>query len=243
MRSSRRLSSKHFRNLALERALGRDLFHRRTHGYDLTADGQLLLDDLTMIEADILRITKPSKGESLPLVRVTAGTFTMMALAPHASAIVGDPPEVRLSLQEGETVLSISRREADIGFRARRPIEAGLAGRKIRDVSFAPYAAEGASDRWIVVTTDTPSARWVHERAGRDAVILTDTPRVALDLALLGQGQLMLPDFLGDARTELKRVGDAIPELGHEQWLVTHADRRVQHELRLVLDRINQVFA
>lgn len=228
---------------ALERALGRNLFHRRTHGYDLTEDGLHLLDDLTVIEADILRATQPSPGEALPLVRITAGTFTMMALAPHAAMILGDPPEFRLRLLAGETVVSIARSEADIGFRARRPIEAGLAGRKLRDVCFAPYAADGAGGRWIVVATDTPSARWVFERAGRDAVIQTDTPRVALDLALSGHGQLMLPDFLGDARAELTRVGDVVPELSHEQWLVTHADRRAQPELRLALDRISQVFA
>lgn len=167
----------------------------------------------------------------------------MMALAPHAKSILGDPPEFRLRLLSGEKVLSIARREADIGFRARRPIEVGLAGRKLRYVNFAPYAAEGACDRWIVVATDTPSARWVNERAGRDALIQTDTPRVALDLALSGFGRLMLPDFLGHACSELRRVGDAVPELGHEQWLVTHADRRAQPELRLALDRIQQVFA
>lgn len=228
---------------ALERALGRDLFHRRTHGYDLTEDGRRLLDDLTVIEADILRATEPSPGEALPLVRITAGTFTMMALAPHAAALVGDPPDLRLRLLSGEKVLSIARREADIGFRARRPIEAGLAGRKLRDVSFAPYAADGAKDRWIVVATDTPSARWVHDRAGRDALIQTDTPRVALDLALSGHGRLLLPDFLGEARADLRRVGETVPELGHEQWLVTHADRREQPEIRRALDRIGQVFA
>ncbi|MEM6694110.1 MAG: LysR family transcriptional regulator [Pseudomonadota bacterium] len=228
---------------ALERALGRDLFHRRTHGYDLTEDGRRLLDDLTVIEADILRATEPSPGEALPLVRITAGTFTMIALAPHAAALVGDPPDLRLRLHSGEKVLSIARSEADIGFRARRPIEAGLAGRKLRDVSFAPYAAESANDLWIVVATDTPSARWVFERAGRDALIQTDRPRVALDLALSGHGRLLLPDFLGDARADLRRVGETVPELGNEQWLVTHADRRAQPELRRALDRIGQVFA
>ncbi|WP_308915712.1 LysR family transcriptional regulator [Jannaschia sp. LMIT008] len=228
---------------ALEQALGRDLFRRRTHGYDLTEDGQRLLDDLAGIEAGILRVTRPSPGEALPLVRITAGTYTMMALAPLAGALTGDPPDLRLRLLAGEAVLSIARREADIGFRARRPIEAGLAGRKLRDVAFAPYAAPDAPDRWIVVAADTPSARWVAERASRDAAIQTDTPRVALDLALAGLGRLMLPDFLGDARAELERVGNAVPELTHEQWIVTHADRRAQPEVRRTLDRIEEMFA
>ena len=227
---------------ALEQALGRDLFLRRTHGYHLTEEGQSLLDDLAGIEAGILRITRRSPGEALPLVRITAGTYTMMALAPLAGHLVGNPPDLRLRLLAGEAVLSIARREADIGFRSRRPIETGLAGRKLRDVAFAPYAAPGAPDCWIVVAADTPSARWITERAGRDAVIQTDTPRVALDLALTGLGRLMLPDFLGNARTELERVGEIVPELAHEQWIVTHADRRTQPEIRRALDRIEEVF-
>ncbi len=225
----------------LERSLGRELFLRRSHGYDLTEDGQRLLDDLTGVEAGILRATQPIAGEALPIVKITAGTFTMMALAPHAAAIAGTPPDLRLRLLAGEAVLSISRREADIGFRARRPIKAGLAGRKLRDVAFAPYATPAAPARWIVVAADTPSARWVQDRA-RDAPIQTDAPRVALDLALAGAGWLMLPTFLGDTRTELMRVGNAVPELAHEQWLVTHADRRTQPEVRRTLDRIAEVF-
>ena len=226
---------------ALERSLGRDLFLRRTHGYDLTEDGERLRDDLVGIEAGLLQITRPSPGEALPSVRITAGTYTMMALAPRASELLGNPPDLRLRLLAGEVVLSIARREADIGFRARRPIEVGLAGRKLRDVSFAPFAAPGAPDRWIVVTADTPSARWVSERAGRDAVIQSDTPRVALDLTLAGMGRLLLPDFLGDKRPGLERVGDAVPELAHEQWIVTHADRRAQPEIRRALDRLEKV--
>ena len=227
---------------ALERSLGRELFMRRTHGYDLTEDGERLLADLAGVEAGLLRAARPAPGTALPLVKVTAGTFTMLAIARAANAIAGDPPDLRLRLLAREAVLSIARREADIGFRARRPIEAGLAGRKMRDVAFAPYAAPGAPDRWIVVTADTPSATWARERAGTEAVTATDTPRVALDLALAGTGRLLLPTFAGDAQPGLERVGEAIPELAHEQWLVTHAERRDLPEVRHALDRIAQVF-
>ena len=227
---------------ALERALGRELFVRRTHGYDLTEDGEQLIGDLAGVEAGLLRAARPAPGAALPLVKVTAGTFTMLAISRAAGRIAGDPPDLCLRLLAREAVLSIARREADIGFRASRPIEAGLAGRKLRDVAFAPYAVPGVSDRWIIVTADTPSATWVMQRARRNAAIGTDSPRVALDLALAGQGRLMLPTFAGDAQPGLERVGDAVPELAHEQWLVTHADRRSLPEVRRALDRIAAVF-
>lgn len=94
-----------------------------------------------------------------------------------------------------------------------------------------------------MVAADTPSARWVGERAIRDAVIQTDMPRVALYLALTGLGRLILPDFLGETQGGLERVGDVVPEIGHEQWIVTHADRRAQPEIRRALDRIEKMFA
>ena len=93
-----------------------------------------------------------------------------------------------------------------------------------------------------MVRADTPSARWVAERCGERVACETDTPRLALDLALRGVGRALLPTFVGDARETLERVGPAIEELAHEQWLVTHQDDRALPEVRRALDRIAAVF-
>lgn len=222
----------------LERQLGRELFIRRTHGYDLTEDGARLLAELAPAEAVITRATIPASDHALPVVRIAAGTWTMLALVRVVPALLGDPPDLRLRLLQGEDVLSIPRREAAIGFRARRPAQDGLAGRQLRPVAFAPYAAPGAADRWIMVRADTPSARWVAERSGGGAVVETDTPRLALDLALQGIGRVMLPTFIGDAQAGLDRAGAEVAELAHDQWLVTHDEDRHLPEVRRALDRI-----
>lgn len=227
---------------ALERRLGRELFVRRTHGYDLTDEGLRLQGDLAPAEAAIARATVPA-SDALPVVRVAAGTWTMLALVDRLHAIMGDPPDLRLRLLQGEDVLSIPRREAAIGFRARRPMEAGLAGRRLRPVRFAPYAARGAPDAWIVVRADTPSARWVADRCGDRVAVETGTPRLALDLALAGRGRALLPCFVGDGRAALHRVGDVVADLTHDQWLVTHDDDRHLPEVRRALDRIAAAFA
>ena len=225
---------------ALERALGRELFVRHTHGYELTADGIHLRDDLAGVEAGIARATAPPPGAALPLVKIAAGTWTMLALVRHTAAIAGDPPDLRLRFLSGEDVLSIPRREAAIGFRRQRPTESGVALRRLGRVEFAPYAAPEAPERWIAVTADTPSARWVAARAGGDA-LETDTPRLALDMALAGLGRALLPTFVGDDRPDLARVGPTVDDLAHEPWLVTHADDRELPELRRALDRIATV--
>ena len=226
----------------LERFLGRELFVRRSHGYDLTDAGEQLREDLYPAELAIIRATVPLRDDALPIVSITAGTWTMLALANVLPAITGDPHDLRARLLQGEEILSIPRREAAIGFRNSQPKEAGLAGRKLRHVSFAPYAAPGAPKRWIVVRSRAPSARWVAERCGEEVTAEVDTPRLALDLALLGMGQVLIPTFIGDARPELERVGAEVEELGHDQWLVTHDDDRALPEIRRALDRISEVF-
>lgn len=227
---------------ALERRLGRELFVRRTHGYDLTEDGERLRADLSPAEIAIARATTPVAANGLPTVRITAGTWTMLALADRLPAMIGDPPDLRVRLLQGEDVLSIPRREAAIGFRSKRPFDEGLAGRRLRRVVFAPYAARHAPDRWILVRADTPSARWVAERCGNAIAVETDTPRLALDLALRGLGRAMLPTFVGDARPELERVGPVAEALGHDQWIVTHNEDRHLPEVRRALDRITEAF-
>lgn len=227
---------------ALERRLGRELFVRRTQGYELTDEGRRLRDGLEDVATRIDRLTRPGPDEALPLVRVTAGTWTMLALAASVERLVGEPPDLRLRLLADEDVLSIPRREAAIGFRNRRPVESGLAGRRLRRVAFAPYAVADAPARWIRVVADTPSARWVAGRGGAVACE-TATPRLALDLALGGVGRALLPTFVGDARPPLERVGAIVEELSHEQWLVTHQDDRHLPEVRRALDRIATVFA
>lgn len=228
---------------AMERYLNRELFVRRSHGYDLTDDGERLRDELAAAETVIARATTPSPKGALPVVRIAAGTWTMLALTDHLSKITGDPPDLRLRLLQGEDVLSIPRREAAIGFRSQRPASDGLAGRQLRRVTFAPYATLNAPDRWIVVRSDTASARWVAERCGETIAVETDTPRLALDLALKGSGRAMLPTFVGDAHAALERNGHQIEELAHDQWLVTHDEDRHLPEIRRAIDRIAEVFS
>lgn len=223
---------------ALERATGRELFVRHERGYEPTAEARRLRDGLTEVEARIAGLTAAPSGGERPLVKISAGTWTTLALLETLDAIAGTPPDVRLRFVSAEDVLDIARREIVIGFRNRRPTENGLAGRRLSRVAFAPYAAEGAPRRWIKVLADTPSARWLERTVGNDAVCEVAAPRNSLDLALAGKGVALLPTFVGDARKALRRRGDPIPELAHDQWIVTHQDDRHLPEVRRTIDRL-----
>ena len=223
---------------ALERALSADLFLRRTHGYDLTEAGRALSEGLEEVAARIERLTAPREG--LPEVKVSAGTWTALALVRRMDEVTGAPPDLALRLLPSEETLSIARREAVIGLRSARPAEEGLAGRRIASVAFAAYGAEGAPDRLVRVDARTPSALWVAERAGPDAP-QAPTPRLALDMALAGLGRAVLPTFIGDAEPGLRRAGAPIEALSHDRWLVTHDEDRHLPEVRRAIERIARV--
>jgi DNA-binding transcriptional LysR family regulator len=226
---------------ALERNLGRELFVRRTHGYDLTDAGRNMQRELESVAGRLDRITSRSAGNASPVVKLSAGTWTTLTLARRARELAGDPPDVRIRFMASEDILSINRREAVIGIRNRRPTEAGLAGRRLAHVDFAAYAAPDASSGWIRVRADTPSARWVAARAEDGIAHEASHPRLALDLALAGAGRAILPTFVGDREAGLVRVGEPVPELAHDQWLVTHDDDRALPEVRRTIDRVVRI--
>ena len=229
------------RMLALERAMRRELFVRHDRGYELTADGRQLLDDLAEVEARIVRL-KGSPGDTgRRLVKVSAGSWTTLSLLDSLDEIIGSPADIRLRFISTESMLDIPRREVVIGVRSRRPTEDGLAGRSVARVEFAPYARTDAPERWVKVLADTPSARWLGKMVGQDAVCEVSSPRNSLDLALAGKGIALLPTFIGDAQTTLRRTGGTIPELAHEQWIVTHQDDRHLPEVRRTIDRMCRV--
>lgn len=229
------------RMLALERAMGRELFVRHDRGYEMTSEARKLLEELTEIEARIVRLTARPGAKERPLVKVSAGTWTTLALLEKLDEITGQPADIRLRFISAETTLDMPRREVVIGFRNRRPTEESLAGRNLSRVEFAPYARTGAPERWIKVLADTPSARWLDKTIGNDAVCEVNAPRNSLDLALAGKGIALLPTFIGDGQKGLKRTGGTIPELAHDQWIVTHQDDRHLPEVRRTIDRMCRV--
>ena len=222
----------------LEQGMGRELFVRHDRGYELTGEGRKLLEALADVESRIVRMTDAPAPGIRPLVKVSAGTWTTLALIQHLDRLVGSPPDIRLRFVSAEKVLDISHREVVIGFRNRRPSEDALVCRKLARVEFAPYAAGGAPELWIKVLADTPSADWLGRTVGSDVVCEVTAPRNSLDLALAGGGIALLPTFIGDAQPQLNRVGSPIPELAHDQWLVTHQQDRHLPEVRNAIDRL-----
>ncbi|PTY38266.1 LysR family transcriptional regulator [Saccharospirillum sp. MSK14-1] len=231
------------RMLELEAALGCELFIRRDRGYELTRDGQSLLSSLADVENRVQSVNALSGVTERPLVKVSAGSWTTLALMPHLGFLQGDPADILIRFIAAEQSLDVSHREVTIGFRNKRPTQDSLVCRKLAPVEFAPYGLAYAPDNWIKVIVDTPSARWVEQHAGSDAVCEVNAPRNSLDLALTGVGVALLPTFIGDAQPTLIRRGKVVAELSHDRWLVVHQQSRQLPPVRRAIDRLCDVLA
>lgn len=228
------------RMLSLERRLGLDLFRRLARGYDLTDDGRDLLAKAEEIESRLLPITTVDPERMMPIVKISAGAWVTHLLCSQAGEILGKG-QVRLRFAAVDEIADIGRREALIGIRNARPDGPGLAARKIARVQFATYAKNKDAQTWARVIGTTPSARWVAD-ISRDAhAIEVTNPRNALDLALAGHTQVVLPTFIGDRHAGLMQTSPVIDALEHDQWLVTHHEDRFLPQVRKVIDRIYEI--
>lgn len=226
------------RMLLLERLTGKDLFHRLPRGYELTEEGQNIFNKIASLESGILSLCDSSQNNKKALVKVSAGSWMTYGLCKNIKYITEPAGDVRIRFIAAEAVLDISRRETTIGIRNSRPTQGNLVCRKIGRVQFAGYAKNKKVKDWILVHQETPSAQWTRSHTRNTAAIEVTSPRNALDLLETGNGRAVLPTFVGDNSKSLIRVTSTIPELSHDQWLVTHPDEQYQPPVRKVIDGI-----
>jgi DNA-binding transcriptional LysR family regulator len=226
------------RMVALEKATGKELFHRLPRGYVLTTKGEAFLHRVVEIEAQLLPLTANSSHQRRTLIKISAGGWMTQALCQKADRIARNDTTLRFI--SADQTLDIARREAVIGIRNRRPEQLGLASRRVGEVQFRGYAAIGDTLPWVQVLSPTPSAQWVAAQ-GDDGALQVTTARNALDLARAGVARAVLPTFVGDAEDGLIPVTDTIPELAHDQWLVTHNEERFDPPVRRTIDRIHTI--
>ena len=224
----------------LERQIGRTLFQRGPSGYALTSEGRSLASEVAHLTDTHRRVADWQRADTGPApVRITAGFWTSRAIAYGLNPKRERPWQPHFVA--ATAALDLARREADIGIRNAPPDHPWLARQQLATVSFAVFGRPGVNG-FVATPPNVTSQRWLHENHADDITIIANDPRLCLDLALAGHGQILLPTFAGKSIPSLEQMSDTIPKLNHEAWLVVHQEARHDPPIRAAIDEIVRMF-
>jgi DNA-binding transcriptional LysR family regulator len=186
-------------------------------------------------------------------VRLTTPTFFASEIVvPALSRFLGSHPRLNLQVEGTNQPLDLTRGEADVAIRNRRPMQGGLAVRRIGRMGMAMYASRaylarhgGLKALYCVAGHHVlgyptgmyggPGFEWLPDAAKQAHLAFSaNDPLPLRDAARAGLGMVPLPHFLGDEAPELVRV-DGGGEGIEEMWLVTREEQRRVPRVRAVV--------
>ena len=256
--AARRLGVNHstvFRRLGqIEERLGVRLLERLRDGYAPTPAGEAAVALATRMAEEISTLERRLAGEDLRpagTLRVTTTDPMLGLLTPMFAAFRHEQPRIELEVIVANQFLSLSRRDADVAIRPSSTPPGNLFGRRLSGVSLAIYGrgdlfagksrAEAVAEcRWAGLDESLmhlASAAWLRRTVpGERIVYRTNTLIGLVEAARAGIGVAVVPCFLGDREAGLRRIGDPLPELATELWLLIHEDLRNTARVRSFVD-------
>ncbi|MFQ3786383.1 LysR family transcriptional regulator [Halomonas sp. A29] len=237
--AGRRLGTSHatvFRRLnTIETRLGVALFERSRTGYAPTAAGEDLAATAARVAAEVHGAERRVVGRDLKLsgsIRVTTTDTLLIGLvSPIFADFQRTHPEITLEVAVSNQLFNLSQRDADVAVRPSPAPPEHLVGRRVGCIAQAAYArADSAADAWVGTDRHLGYAAldaWMTENGANECCrYRVDTMLGMLAAVRDGLGRAVLPCYLADAEPTLSRVGEPIPELATDLWLLTHPDLR-----------------
>jgi DNA-binding transcriptional LysR family regulator len=233
---------------AFEARLGARLFDRLSGGYALTAGGEEMRDSVLRIEEEIAALALKVTGQDQRpsgMIRITTTDLLAVGLLPrHIAVFRAEWPGIEIEVVVADTMLDLTRREADVALRIGNPVQETLVGRRVGRLAFAVYAASGPSARepgdsdWIGYGSahgplSRSLARWWPQMR---QVFRTNSIIAAHAAARAGMGLAALPCVLADCDPELVRAASLPEDFMLDLWLLTHEDLRHTARVRILLD-------
>jgi DNA-binding transcriptional LysR family regulator len=231
---------------ALEEALGNQLFDRTRLGLVPTAAAELLLPAAEEMAAAHARFSHDASA----FERVTEGVVRLSAppglaeafVAPALVRLRAKHPRIQIELDVSVRFVDLTRREADLAIRTRRPQTGDLVSVKLGERRWLPMIGKSSRKSrpirdwaelpWIAWADDLatfPPAKWVAAHVPSSAIVLrTSQATVQLAAVEAGLGAALLPPALARvARVSPVRhaatLAASVNELpSNETWLVGH---------------------
>lgn len=245
-----------FRRLAaIEARVGAALFRRSRRGYTPTESGEVAIVSAQRVLAESDRLQRQLSGRDARAegrIRITLPDTLAAITAAMCAAFRVEHPTVRCDLVVANAFLSLQQQDADVALRASVAPPDGLSARRIASIPIAVYVADGHADRavedvesltaddgdWIgldAAMSHLSSAQWLREHVPDERVVMrVNSLPAALAACEAGFGRALLPCYLGDASTRVRRVSAPVPEIRTELWFATHPDLRRSARIRLL---------
>lgn len=237
---------------AFEEHLDVRLFDRLPSGYVLTPSGEQMREVALRIEEDIASLDRRLTGQDRRLtgaVRITTIDMLALGVLPrHLAAFRQVYPGIEIELTISNSVLDLTKREADIALRVSNGPPETLVGRRVSRLVFAAYGsaecivrrpqADLGDHDWIGLDSDhAPLAlRFARFLPTVRPVFRANSVAAAIAAAKAGIGLAVLPCGLADMEHDLRRVSDLLDDFTLDLWLLTHQDLRTTARIRAVLD-------
>jgi DNA-binding transcriptional LysR family regulator len=159
-------------------------------------------------------------------------------------------PGIQIELGAEQAQVDLSRREADIAIRFRRPQIPDLAVRVIATVQYhlcatPAYLASHSPEEWEFIgyddsLNDAPQQEWLDAIAGtRPFIIRSNDLNTIAFAARNNAGIAALPDFLAGGL-----IIDSVPcPVQRKLWMVIHDDVRKSPRVRRTADLLAELFS
>jgi DNA-binding transcriptional LysR family regulator len=240
--------------VAIEEQLGTRLFERTADGFVPTQTGEIAIARATEVELQTLALEREIAGRDARAegpVRLTAvDAFFDGFLIAFLPRLWARHPALELTLVSDIRLFDLSRREADVGIRYKKPKDPNLVGRRLGTQASALYAARelvvGDAPPLIGFPAEldaTQEARTLVEHFPNGRVVArANTGGHMFGLARAGAGIALLDCYAADLDPALRRV---VPEpvLTDELWAVVHVDMHKAARVRAVMDFLAEIVA
>lgn len=241
---------------ALEEELGITLFARHARGFDLTDQGEALLESARQVDAGVQTFVRRASGLTSQLGGAVRISASEPVAAYHLTRFVArfrrEHPTVEIELLAESRSSDLMRREADIAVRMFRPRQLDLIARRVGEIPVGLFAHRDYLDRYG--TPGAPDELCEHVLIGYDAdptgfeslaeygigrddfSLRTDSLVTQLEAILAGVG-------VGGAQVPLMaQHAEVLPVLGELSlpalplWLAVHRDLRHSPAISAVFD-------
>ena len=249
-----------FRTLKrVEKGLGQRLFETTRAGYLPSELAHALAGHAEQMEAQLEAArsaaqTRPDQVSGS--VRITTTDTLLHGLvAPALKQLRTIHPLLAYDLREGNELVSLTRRDADIAVRATKKPPQHLVGKHVGAIRTALFAAKKGGPKtfdavtahntpWIAPDDAMPEHLTVIWRKKHFSKVVP-TYRVSSILTLAelvgqGLGLGLLPLFLAQARSDVVQLTEPLDECQTELWILTHTDTRHLRRVSAVFGHLSQ---